>query len=296
MSSISAMMKNISLEQSDDQRSYEVKKVTSARMVDGKFEFKLKYKGYTEEFWTADKDCDCEELIHDCLARMGIKAVYCICRVSTKKQQGPTHLSLDMQSAKLTRMARERYPNARIKVIRISESAYKGIPKKLADLADIVGQGDVLLFHSVDRVSRNIVKFLGTLEELNNRGVSVHAMVENLWYHEHKLDFIQFIVNANREAETMARRVRQAIQARRERGDDFGCSYGYKLVREEKTNRLYRVEHPDEQKTIAHIGELHDKGDSIQRIVTVLNKTCKKRGKVWTKTSVMSIIRNLKKW
>lgn len=287
--SLSAMMKNISISQ---EKEYEVKKVVSARMVDGKYEFKLKYKGYPDEYWTPDKDCDCEELIHACLERMRIKAVYCICRVSTKKQEGPTHLSLDMQSAKLTRMARQRYPDARIKVIRISESAYKGIPKKLAELIEFLGNGDVLLFHSVDRVSRNIVKFLGSLEELNDRNVSIYAMVENMWYHEKKLDFIQHIVNANREAETLARRIRQAIQARIERGDDFGCSYGYKLAREEKTNRLYRVEHPQEQKIIEQIGRMYDKGDSIQSMVVSLNKRCKKRGKDWTKRSVLSVIQN----
>ena len=283
------MMKNISLDQS---KTYEVKKVTSARKVDGKFEFKLKYKGYSEEYWTPDKDCDCEELIHDCLKRMKIKTVYCICRVSTKRQEGPTHLSLDMQSAKLTRMARERYPDARIKVIRISESAYKGIPKKLVELTQFLDDGDVLLFHSVDRVSRNIVKFLGLLEELNNRGIRIYAMVENVWYYEKKLDFIQLIVNANREAETLARRMKQAIQARRERGDDFGCSYGYKLFREEKTNRLFRGEHPEEQKIIKVIQEMNENGDSYARIAYTLNKKCKKRGRDWTVKSVLYVVKS----
>ena len=105
-----------------------------------------------------------------------------------------------------------------------------------------------------------------------------------------KIDFIQGIVNANREAEAMSRRVRQSLEARRERGDDFGCSYGFKLFREEKTNRLFRDEDPEEQKVIASIREMHDKYLTTKEIAVELNKTCKKRGRKWTMKMVRRVL------
>ena len=298
--SINMMMMNMSFENKSDEnksyenKSYEVKGVAGYRQVEGKFEFNLQYKGFKGEFWTPDKDCSCEELILDFLRKESIKTVYCICRVSTKKQAGPTHVSLDLQAYKLSQLARRLYPTARIKIVRISASAYQSIPKQLQELGALL-ENEVLLFHSVDRVSRNIVKFLGLLEDLNARGTEIYAMVENIWYSEKKLDFIQGIVNANREAEAMSRRIKQSLEARRERGDDFGCSYGFKLFREEKTNRLFRDKNPEEQKVISKIMEMYGNRFSVREIVAEMNKNCKKRGRKWTMTMVQSIIYSQRK-
>lgn len=277
----------------------EVTRVSEHRITqNGVWQFKVHFKGERDGGeWIDDSDCDCEKLIHAYLNRLSaqegraIMTVYCICRVSSKNQVGPTHVSLEAQEDRLVSTAREKFginPYVRIKILKISASAYRGIPTILKRVGEAAMPGDAILTYRVDRLSRNIVKFLSFLEELDQRGVLLFAQDENLWYGEKKLEFIQGILDANKEAALIGKRVKLALERRRQRGDEvFGSvPYGYKIQREED-GRLVRVRNMVEQNVIRRIESDLDRCLSFKQIASGLNISgIRKRGRRWTSAMV----------
>lgn len=295
------MMTNESKESNplETKTDVEVTRVSEHRITkNGVWQFKVHFKGERNGGeWIDDADCDCEKLIHAYLNRFSaqggraIMTVYCICRVSSKNQVGPTHVSLEAQEDRLVRTAREKFginPYVRIKILKISASAYRGIPTILKRVGEAAMPGDAILTYRVDRLSRNIVKFLSFLEELDQRGVLLFAQDENLWYGEKKLEFIQGILDANKEAAIIGKRVKLALERRRQRGDEvFGSvPYGYKIQREEG-NRLVRVRNMVEQNVIRRIESDLDRCLSFKQIAHNLNISgIRKRGRHWTSEMV----------
>lgn len=266
---------------------YEVDKVLDHKCDNGQYYFLLKFKGFPETEWVHDKDCFCEKLIREYLNRKdpNLRTVYCVCRVSTKKQAGPTHVSLQVQEERLKRISAP-YEGYRIKFLHISESAYKNIPNMLLRVGEVANKGDKILIYRVDRLSRNIVKFLAFLENLNDRGVEIFSQEEGIWYSSKKLEFIQRIVDANREAELLGKRIKDAFALRKARGDE--ClgrpPFGFRLIRSDN-NRLVKVENMAEKKIICMIKDLYLNSDynSAQDIANILNEgKFFKRGKQWS--------------
>lgn len=276
-------------------QEFEVTRVSSHRVTEeGIWQFKVHFKGErTGGEWINDEDCFCEKNIRDyfiSVASKGqgsIKTIHCICRVSSKSQAGPNHVSLEAQEDRLIRTAREKFGTnmfTRVKIYKISASAYRGIPTVLQNIGNNATAGDAILTYRVDRLSRNIVKFLSFLEDLNERNVRIFAHDENLWYHEKKLEFIQGILDANKEAAIIGKRVKLSLERRRERGDEvFGSvPYGFKTQRG-KDNRLIRIRNVVEQKVIRCIERDLSKNYRPDQIAARLNASgIKKRGRRWT--------------
>jgi DNA invertase Pin-like site-specific DNA recombinase len=274
----------------DDKADYEVRKVTDHHITsDGVWQFLVHFKGERAGVWIDDDDCNCEKLIKSYFRSTGNKTrtVYCICRVSSKNQTGPKHVSLEAQGMRLLRAVNERFgsaPSLRVKMLKISASAYRGIPTVLKRIGESASAGDAILTYRVDRLSRNIVKFLSFLEELNDRGVLLYAQDENLWYHEKKLEFIQGILDANKEAVIIGKRVKLSLERRQQRGDEvFGSvRYGYRINRD-KDNRVLRVRNVAEQNVIRRIESEYQNGKTASEIARILNASgVKKRGRTWT--------------
>lgn len=281
-------------EDKDPKEQCEVTRVSEHRITKtGVWQFKAHFKGERGGEWIDDADCDCEKLIKDYFSQLkmttgkDIRTVYGICRVSSKNQVGPQHVSLEAQEQRLLRTVQEQFgrdPTLRVKMLKISASAYRGIPTVVQRVGEAAGPNDAIMTYRVDRLSRNIVKFLSFLEDLNERGVLVYAQDENLWYHDKKLEFIQGILDANKEAMIIGKRVKLSLERRQQRGDEvFGSvPYGYKTMRE-KDNRLVRVRNVAEQNVIRRIEREYQKGKTAGQIADGLNASgVKKRGRKWT--------------
>lgn len=273
---------------------YEVTSVCDHQVRRGKFIWKVRWKGFPSPEWIKDEDCNCEKKIQEYLAEnTNIRTIYGICRISSKSQLGPTHVSLNAQEAILRKTARaldvKEDEAIRVKIYHIVGSAYSGIHSKLSYIAEVARARDILLVYRVDRLSRNIVKFLSLLEDMNDRGVLIYAQDEDIWYHNRHLDFLQAVLNANKESAIISRRVRLSINHRRQRGDYIGgVAYGWRLQRD-KNGKVSKVKNPEEQKIIARIKKCTDETEMAEN----LNREgTKKRGRIWTPAMIAYVVAN----
>lgn len=273
----------------------EVERVLNHRVYNDKFSFLVKFRGFRDPEWVSDDDCNCEGLIREYMIENvpETKTFYGISRVSSKSQIGPTHVSLMAQEVKI-RESIDQFKNAfqmtRIKMYNITSSAYKGVPTQLKQVAEHSQNGDIVVIYRVDRLSRNIVRFLGLLEDMNDKGVSIYSQSENLWYHNQKLDFLQHILNANRESQNISKRVKLSVGYRKRRGDYIGSApYGFKLSRNPNTQSVAKIWDPEEQQVIRMIKE--NVGNlSARMLADKLNeKKLYKRGKAWNPAMIRYI-------
>jgi DNA invertase Pin-like site-specific DNA recombinase len=276
---------------------YEVSRISSHRTVNNSLEFLVHFKAYSEPCWIADSECNCEHAIKVYFKHnnLPIRTVYCVCRVSTKEQAGFNHVSLEAQEARLIQTATQTYGNeVRIKLLKITASAYKQINSELLNIGEAAQDGDSILVYRVDRLSRNIVKILSFLEDLNDKGVAIFSQDENIWYNKNKLEFIQRIVDANKESEILGKRVRLSLEYRRQRGDEvFGnTAFGYSKKRlENENNRVVKVKDENEQTILKRIRKMKKDGCSSAQITEFLNaRGMSKRGKKWTVSMVNYVL------
>lgn len=270
----------------------EVTKVMNHRVRQGKWEFRLQFPSGIE--WIPEDRCACPELIAAYLARKNIQTIHLFCRVSTKEQTSCESTSLPLQEARLREAAELLNSDARLVVHKISGSAYQRIPPSLVEVGEMTSRGDTIMVWRVDRLSRNIVGYLSWLEGLNDRGVNIVAHQEKLSYRANKLDFIQGIVNSQKEAEILGSRIKNSYEYRRERGDEavgrlpWGKKY-HRILNTDGTQTVRKVVIDDPQEigitrmikfSRATPGSLADK----------LNREGKfKRGRRWSAMMVKRI-------
>ena len=270
----------------------EVTEVMNHRVRRGKWEFRLRFPSGIE--WIPEDRCACPDLIAAYLARKNIKTIHLFSRVSTKEQTSCESTSLPLQEARLREAAELLNSDARLVVHKISGSAYQRIPPPLVEVGEMTSSGDTIMVWRVDRLSRNIVDYLSWLEDLNDRGVNIVAHQEKLSYRANKLDFIQGIVNAQKEAEILGSRIKNSYDHRRERGDEavgrlpWGKKY-HRILNGDGTQTLRKVVVDDPQEIMitrrikssrATPGSLADK----------LNREGKfKRGRRWSAIMVKRI-------
>ena len=235
----------------------EVSRVIGSRSGVKGWEFRIVFKDKTSE-WIKEENCFCENKIAEYLEGKGVKTAYLFCRVSTKYQRGNTSTSLVGQYQELKEAVKGKYQ--RIRVYNIRGSAYKSIPKEMLRVGEAARAGDSIWVWRVDRLSRNVVKYLSWLEDLNTRGIEIFAQSEDLQYSKKKLPFIQAIIDAQKEAAAIGERVKLSYKRKRERGDKHvgGLQYG---------KRYHRILSPDGMHTVRQIVETHPLEASIIREV-----------------------------
>lgn len=261
------------------------------------FSFHILFHDKSSE-WIPDDRCDCEHLIATYLHNLGIITNYLVCRVSTKEQAHSTSVSLDAQEQEL-RLDISSSPRHRIKVIRLTQSAYSSIPKQLEHIGHAAQRGDTISIYRVDRLSRNIIKYLAWIEDINSRGVDIHAVSDSLLYSLNKLDFIQLIVEAQKEATMLGDRIRMANRRKLQRGDEAigGLKFGKKYIHhtDESGHTIRKTVgiHPEEFSTIQTIMKLHNQSCSNTFIAQDLNqKRIFKRSKSWNPNMIAYIIKH----
>tara|TARA_R110002111_G_scaffold148851_1_gene215922 strand:- start:352 stop:1323 length:972 start_codon:yes stop_codon:yes gene_type:complete len=265
----------------------------------GNYSFLVTWKGFRTRDWVKDEDANCETLIKEYLDEYEpeFRTIYCLCRVSSKQQAGNNHVSLEAQKRLVRKTAKKKYGNTvRIKTIYVTSTAYRRIPSQIKELVDITDENDSIFIYRVDRLTRNIILFLSVLEQMNSKGVEIYSCSEKLTYGNDKLDFIQAVLNAHKEAETIGKRVKLSIDERKKRGDDViggQIPFGYRIKRG-RNERIKLVKNPVEQKVIKEIIEkVNYNNDKIsrmelyRRIANHMNSVhLLKRGKEWKASSV----------
>lgn len=273
----------------------EVKKVLDYKVTDTyDFIFKLRFSNGQVE-WVNDVDCNCELLISKFLKEKGVETIYLICRVSTKKQTECTSTSLEGQEAELRKQFGK--SKQRIKVYKISSSAYKNVPTLLKYIGKCANKGDSMWVWRVDRLSRNIVTYLDWLENLHKKGVEINAYSEKLNYGSNKLDFIQKIVDAQKESHAIGERIKLSYNRKRARGDEAvgGLPYGKKyqkiLSNDKKTVKRKVVVVNKRENDIIKMIKNSKKSDR-ELLEELSKKNIKKRGKKWNLGMIRRIRRN----
>lgn len=253
--------------------------------------YKLLFKSGEIE-WISEEDCNCEYLISNYLKEKKIKTSYVFCRVSTKEQATSTNLSLDAQKEEILSMINT---ESRVKIIQISSSAYKNIPKDLVEVGNNANAGDIIYVWRIDRLSRNIFNYMEWLEELNKREVLIYSVDEQIYYNMNRTKFLEAILDAQKEAELLSKRVKLANKRKRERGDQAigSLPYGkiYKRIVDNSGNTLYKVvvENEEEMNIIKYI-----KSSKLAKheIASTLNKRKSfKRQKKWNVGMIERILK-----
>lgn len=253
----------------------------------GDWSFLLKFSD-GDEFLVPDSDCYCESLIKEYLGKLSVPTYYCISRVSNN-----TDISLDTQKYNLSTFVKGT-DKLRVKHISLVKSVYRGIPKEIREIASYSTKGDVIVVYRVDRLARNTNKFLTLLEEISVKGVKIYSFSEQLWYSENKIEFVEKIIQANRESKTISDRVKVSIAYRRARGDECLGSPGYGFKLEKNNGKIVKVPVPEEQEVI-HMLVHEYKYDSVRSIMRKFeNRGITNRGKKWTRPMVKRLIKRFR--
>lgn len=273
---------------------YEVSKVNDHRVDEkGEFEFLVSWRGYRERTWIRDEDCFCESLISKYLKAKGINTLYAICRVSTKNQADDEYnISYETQKHQILvtieRHRRQGRPiPPRIKTINICCSAYKKVPHEIQTLPSITSAGDMVYAYQVDRLSRNI-EYIDVFRQLDAQGVKIYVTDQDLFFHERKTDFYQYVLNGMNQSNTLSRKIKASVEMRKIRGDDLGqAKYGFRAVRDEETKRRTFEVDEREQAVIRRVKKMVRERHPFRDIADTLNRErIYKRGKRWTASMV----------
>jgi len=128
-------------------------------------------------------------------------------RVSTDAQE--THLQMDaLKRAKCNRIYEEKASGA------------KAERPELMRLLDNARKGDVIIVWKLDRLARSIRQLIDTTVLLNDRGVELHSLTENIntTTPSGKLTFHIFAALAEFERDILRQRVNAGLKAARRRG------------------------------------------------------------------------------
>jgi DNA invertase Pin-like site-specific DNA recombinase len=289
------------IEEDIDEEQCEVICVKNHRLVDNNWQFEIMWKNGQSE-WVDDNKCSCEILINKYLQNIEqkFKTAYIFCRVSTPEQATDDNLSLHAQEDELRDAVDKLGCYDRVRVYSISQSAYKNIPKTLIRIGESVIPGDGIFVWRADRLGRNIVSYLDFIEDLNKREIFIYSHQESMNYKDNKLEFIQAILNGQKESKIIGERVKLAFRRKIARGDErigrlpFGKKYKRVLVKDSTNNttKMIVVDNIQEQYVILRICK--NKGKKMPKaIADELNaEGIKKKGRKWTKIMVSHIMRN----
>ena len=247
-----------------------------------------------EEFWISEAEANCEYLIQQYLSNQGITTYYLVCRVSTPEQATCASMSLEAQEGEL----RQNIPlHARVKVFKIKQSAYKNIPRDIQIIDESATRGSVVKIWRVDRLSRNIELFMETLRNWHERGIEIISHSEGLSYARNTMDFLQHMLDAQKEAAGISERIKLANRYKHERGDERvgRLPYGQKYERirnpDGSTKKMIVVEDPTHWRVIRDICQKYRSRKHPTDITDGLNRRGIKKGnRKWTRSMVDRII------
>lgn len=236
--------------------------------------------------------------------------VFIYLRVSSRTQSDEKygHVSLLAQEAKCREYCKKKKlgdPIVASEVVSARNMDNQQVLKRV----QTAKSGDHIVVYNISRYSRNVAQGVESLNSLLQRGVTVHAVMENTPYVSHTDRFTWHVQLSNAESESQAtsERVKRSIDFRKMRGDHIGTPrYGYRAVRTTENVRTI-LEDPNEQTVIKRIvmmieGKSHQlemefnamgfgkKPGLCNRVADILNgERVLRRGKPWTVQGVKDI-------
>jgi len=269
-----------------------VKFISKCRRVGNAFEF-LVHRTDNRQAWIKESYCKFESLIRPILHKTypEIKTIYLVCR--TKRlgfyhgDEIPKELQTQIETMK-NAVSKYQTENVeyRIKVIIISKIISKNIPMILYEISGVAQEGDIFAIYRADRLTEDPSLTLQLFEDIHNSGVKSCSIMHNMWYNEQKTDFIQVILNANREREIRSKKLLDVFETKKKRGDVMGrIPYGKKLVKSGENGKMSLVDNEEEQAIIKEIRELKKKMYRYD-IVDYINSKYKMRGREFTISNI----------
>lgn len=197
---------------------------------------------------------------------MSEKTALIYARVSTNKQAETGH-SLDSQSSLLVKQAEaEGY---QVELILESGSGRKANRPKLNEALRRLnsGQAQALFVLDIDRLARSTIHALEISEQAKKRGwrlviASLNIDTQTL---QGRLMLGQLALFAEFESGIISERVKRQHEARRQRGEVWGVTQGYKGELDPKTRQLILKHHQAGKSLRGIIKELEAKGLSSPR-------------------------------
>jgi len=148
-----------------------------------------------------------------------------------------------------------------------------------------------LLIYSISRLGRSMVETISLLNELNDKGINVISLKENLDLSTPSGKMISSILSvlAEYELENLRSRVRDTLRTKKRNGIKYTKSvFGYNI----KNGKM--VVNEREQKIIRKIFKLYENGCGYTEISNYLNRNGHriKNGNEFSRSYVMNILRN----
>jgi DNA invertase Pin-like site-specific DNA recombinase len=207
-------------------------------------------------------------------------------RVSTQKQ-GASGLGLEAQKAAVTSFVKE---EAQVlgEFVEVESGKKNHRPQLHAAIAAAQSQNATLLIAKLDRLSRNA----GFIFALRDAGVSfVCCDMPDA----NSLTVGLFAVIAQHERETISKRTKDALAAKKARGATLGSPQNLTAAARNKGEEVRRrnaLENPQNKQAGMLTTLLHAKGQSLQQIVDELNNAGFKtrRGKPFYHSAVQRLI------
>lgn len=267
----------------DEGEYFEVKEVINwLRPTDNSCEkFLVRFNDNSTE-WVDSKHCNCDKLISKYLKENNIKTVFCFCRVSSKGQTGPGHVSLEAQESEL-RNAAKIFDDAHVVVIKTVKSAHRSIPRDLKNMVENANPGDVVYFYRTDRLSRDVIGFVGWIHQHWKRGVKFYSLKEDKYYSgSDDVDFLGYLLDAKKESVKIGERVKMSIKYRREKG-----TYKYALPWGKKRVNGEVVDDPEAITIKEQILTCTESDDAMAKKLNQAGQ--KKKGREWSPAMVAKI-------
>lgn len=172
----------------------------------------------------------------------------------------------------------------------MSAKDLKGRPQALALIERSKAEKLGVVVYKLDRMFRNTVESITTIEALEKSGVPFHSINEKLDTSSAMGKFFLTMISAMAELErnVISERTKDALQNKKAQGKRVGnIAFGYCLAEDGET----LIEDPQEQEILKTIKKLRKKGISFQKIADYLNKKGKltRRGNDYKKSTVRNL-------
>ena len=215
-------------------------------------------------------------------------------RVSTQKQ-GYSGLGLEAQREIIHNYLRDINPIAEYTEVESGRKTDKGRPELRAALAQCRRDGATLIVAKLDRLARN-VSFLSNLLENDVEIVFCDFPQAN------KMVLHILAAISQYEAELIATRTRQALQAKKARGCKLGNpehlmdKHEQAISNSNRTNREKAKANPNNKRAVAYLKTLVGRGHTYQEIADILNKEgfVTSKGCEFSASTVFKIIKRYK--
>lgn len=227
---------------------------------------------------------------------------YIYSRVSTIAQSLDSRFGLDSQELICENYLKDIY-NFDNKSIETDVNYYCDIgssysnPKSLHQLNLMVKElkcNSLILISEISRLGRNLRQVINLLKNIEDKNCWVISVNEGLCFNKSKLinkQFYQKIIDAEREADLISIRTKNAYNVIREKGGYIGSTpYGKKKIK--SNGKTILIDNTDEINIIKLSIELFRQFSNYRIVAEKLNdNNIKKRNMLWTRYSVGSIIK-----